>query len=130
MINLESTTYNLDTLVYMQSGRLSSILYNIDMITLNLNNNSEEISRILGNIANLSDSIAQSNISGILNNLDNTIVKLSTVISRIEQGEGSLGMLINDDQLYIELEKSARELNLLLEDIRVNPKRYVRFSVF
>jgi len=130
MSNLENTTHNLDTLVYMESGRLSSILYNIDMITRNLNNNNEEISRVLGNLANLSDTIAQSNISGILSNLDNTVGNLSMVMARIEKGEGTLGMLINNDQLYKDLEKSASELNLLLEDIRLNPKRYVRVSVF
>jgi phospholipid/cholesterol/gamma-HCH transport system substrate-binding protein len=130
MGNLEHTTYSLDTLVYAQSGRLASILYNIDMITRNLNNNSEEISRVLGNLANISDTIAQSNISGILSNLDNTVGSLSQVMEKIEKGEGTLGMLINNDQLYKDLEKSALELNLLLEDIRLNPKRYVRVSVF
>jgi len=128
--NLEHTTYSLDTLVYTQSGRLASILYNIDMITRNLNNNSEEISRVLGNLANISDTIAQSNISGILSNLDNTVGNLSLVMEKIEKGEGTLGMLVNNDQLYKDLEKSALELNLLLEDIRLNPKRYVRVSVF
>jgi phospholipid/cholesterol/gamma-HCH transport system substrate-binding protein len=130
MNNLENTTQNLDTLVYTQSGRLSSILYNIDMITRNLNNNSGEISRILGNLANVSDTLAQSNISGILGNLDKTVGDLSIVMSRIEKGEGTLGMLIKDDELYNKLEKSATDLDLLLEDIRLNPKRYVRVSVF
>jgi phospholipid/cholesterol/gamma-HCH transport system substrate-binding protein len=130
MSNLESTTHNLDTLVYAESGRLSSILYNIDMITRNLNNNSGEVSRILGNLANLSDTLAQANISGILGNLDKTVSDLSIVMSKIEKGEGTMGMLINDDQLYKQLEKSASDLNLLLEDIRLNPKRYVKISVF
>jgi phospholipid/cholesterol/gamma-HCH transport system substrate-binding protein len=128
--NLESTTQNLDTLVILQSGRLSSILYNIDMITRNLNSNSDEISRVLGNLASLSDTIASSNISGIIHNLDRTVGDLSVVMTRIENGEGTLGLLINDDKLYRELEKSATDLNLLLEDIRLNPKRYVRISVF
>jgi len=128
--NLETTTHNLDTLVYVQSGRLASILYNIDMITQNLNNNSDNISRVLSNLANISDTIAQSDIAGILSNLDKTVGNLSLIMGRVERGEGTIGMLVNDDQLYYDLEKSAKELNLLLEDIRVNPKRYVRISVF
>jgi len=128
--NLENTTQNLDTLLITQSNRLASILYNIDMITRNLNNNSEEINRVLDNLATLSDTIARSNISGMLANLDKTIGNLSNVMTRIENGEGTLGQLINDDKLYKDLEKSATELNLLLEDIRLNPKRYVRISVF
>lgn len=128
--NLESTTHNLDTLVDTESSRLSSILYNIDMITRNLNNNSQEINRVLDNLATLSDTLASSNISGVISNLDQTIGDLSLIMARIEKGEGTLGLLINDDKLYKDLEKSALELNLLLEDIRLNPKRYVRVSVF
>ncbi len=128
--NLESTTQSLDTLMISQSNRLAGILYNIDMITRNLSNNSQQINRVLDNLASVSDTIARSNISGIISNLDQTVGDLSLVMSRIEKGEGSLGQLVNDDKLYKELEKSAMELNLLLEDIRLNPKRYVRISVF
>jgi len=128
--NLESTTQSLDTLMVSQSNRLAGILYNIDMITRNLSNNSQQINRVLDNLASISDTIARSNISGIISNLDRTVSDISLVMSRIEKGEGSLGQLVNDDKLYKELEKSAMELNLLLEDIRLNPKRYVRISVF
>jgi len=128
--NLESTTQNLDTLVITESNRLQSILYNIDMITRNLNNNSQQINRIIDNLATVSDTLARSNISGVISNLDHTVSNLSVIMSRIEKGEGTLGQLINDDKLYQDLEKSAVNLNLLLEDIRLNPKRYVRVSVF
>ena len=129
-LNLESTTQNLDTLVYTQSGRLSSIIYNIEMITQNLKNNGEEINRVLDNFANISDTIAKADISGIARNLDNTVKSLATLLEKLNRGEGTLGMLINNDQLYNELEKAALELNKLVEDIRLNPKRYVRLSVF
>jgi phospholipid/cholesterol/gamma-HCH transport system substrate-binding protein len=128
--NLESTTQNIDTLVTTQSGRLASILYNIDMITRNINNNSQEINRIFANLASLSDTVAQSNISGIIKNLDKTVDGLSSIAGKINNGEGTLGLLIKDDKLYKDLQKSSEDLNLLLEDIRLNPKRYVRISVF
>lgn len=130
MSNLESTTQNLDTLVYEQSGRLSSIIYNIDMITQNLKNNSQQINRILYNLATISDTLAQADIAGIARNLNKTITTLSSVLNKLDTGEGTLGLLINDDKLYQDLQNSASELNRLIEDIRVNPKRYVRLSVF
>jgi phospholipid/cholesterol/gamma-HCH transport system substrate-binding protein len=130
MKNLESTTQNLDTLVLLQSNRLASILYNIDMITRNLNNNSGEINRILGNLATLSDTLAQANISGVIHNIDKTFTDLANVMARVDKGEGTLGLLLNDDKLYKDLQKSASDLDLLIEDIRLNPKRYVRVSVF
>jgi phospholipid/cholesterol/gamma-HCH transport system substrate-binding protein len=130
MRNLESTTQNLDTLVLLQSGRLSSILYNIDMITRNLNNNSGAINRILGNLATLSDTLAHANISGVIQNIDETFTNLALVMAKVDKGEGTLGLLVNDDKLYNDLQKATLELNKLIEDIRLNPKRYVRVSVF
>jgi phospholipid/cholesterol/gamma-HCH transport system substrate-binding protein len=130
MRNLESTTQNLDTLVLLQSSRLASILYNIDMITRNLNNNSNAITRVIGNLASLSDTLAQANIAGVIQNIDKTFSNLASVMARVNNGEGTLGMLINDDKLYNDLNKAVLELNTLIEDIRLNPKRYVRVSVF
>jgi phospholipid/cholesterol/gamma-HCH transport system substrate-binding protein len=128
--NLESTTSNIDTLVQEQSSRLGSILYNLDMITSNLKDNEENINNIFANISTISDSIAQAEIPQTFNKLNAVVTDIATITDKINRGEGSLGMLLNNDQLYIELEKTAYELNQLLEDIRVNPKRYVKFSVF
>jgi phospholipid/cholesterol/gamma-HCH transport system substrate-binding protein len=128
--NLESTTGELDTLVNTQAGRISHILYNLDAITNNLEQNSGQISATLNNLATISDSLAQSNIPQIMANLDQTIANLASISSRIEKGEGTIGMLVNDDKLYKDLEKAVMELNSLVEDIRLNPKRYVRVSVF
>jgi phospholipid/cholesterol/gamma-HCH transport system substrate-binding protein len=128
--NLESTTGELDTLVNTQAGRISHILYNLDAITNNLEQNSGQISATLNNLATISDSLAKSNIPQIMANLDRTIANLASISTRIEKGEGTIGMLVNDDKLYKDLEKAAMELNSLVEDIRLNPKRYVRVSVF
>jgi len=128
--NLESASSNIDTLVDTQSSRIANVLYNLEMITQNLRENDEKIDAIFANIANITDSLSHANIAQIFENLNSTISNIALVADKLNQGEGTLGMLINDDQLYIELEKTALELNQLLEDIRVNPKRYVRFSVF
>lgn len=128
--NLQSTTGELDTLVSTQAGRIASILYNLDMITDNLTNNSEAITTTLQNLATISDTLAASNIPQIMKNLDKTVANLAAISEKIQNGEGSLGMLITDDKLYQEIEKAALELNQLVEDIRLNPKRYVRLSIF
>jgi phospholipid/cholesterol/gamma-HCH transport system substrate-binding protein len=78
----------------------------------------------------ISDSLAKSDIQGTFAHINSTLAQLETTLNKINSGEGSIGMLINDDSLYIELDKSAKELNLLLKDIRENPKRYVKFSLF
>jgi phospholipid/cholesterol/gamma-HCH transport system substrate-binding protein len=128
--NLETTTSNIDTLVVSQSNRLASILYNLDMITMNLRENGEEINNTIDNISTISDSLTQAHIPETFQNLNRVVSDIAVITDKIKNGEGSLGLLVNNDQLYIELEKTAYELNQLLEDIRVNPKRYVKFSLF
>jgi phospholipid/cholesterol/gamma-HCH transport system substrate-binding protein len=128
--NLENTTENLDTLVSTQSERIASILNHLDQITKNLSENKDEISAILTNVADLSDTLAHSNLPVILDNLEKATTDLSTALEKVQNGEGTLGKLVNDDKLYNELDKAATELNRLLEDVRLHPKKYVRFSVF
>lgn len=128
--NLESTTSTLDTLIVGQKNRMERILENIEEITLNLRNNEENLNNIIENFSSVSDTLAKVKFAQTMKQVDQTMENLAKVTGKINDGEGSLGMLVNNDTLYLELERTSRELNLLLEDIRLNPKKYVRFSVF
>lgn len=128
--NLESTTNTIDTLMKGQRNRLERIFENIESITLNLQSNEENLNNIFANLSSFSDTLAQARVAETINNINRAMIQVSDITTKIKNGEGSLGMLVNDDSLYIELEKTSRELNLLLEDIRLNPKKYVKFSVF
>lgn len=128
--NLENTTFTIDTLVTTQKNRMARILENIEFISYNLRQNQENFSTIVENLSTFTDTLARANISETLASTNNAMNQVADIMERINRGDGSLGMLVNDDSLYISLEKSARDLDLLLEDIRLNPKKYVRFSVF
>ncbi|HPE57724.1 MAG TPA: MlaD family protein [Bacteroidales bacterium] len=128
--NLEKTTSSLDTLMTGERSRIENILFNIESITENLKNNEEQINIIVSNFSAMSDTLARVNFAQTMSNVNHTMSNLASITEKINQGEGSMGMLINNDSLYIELEKSSKDLNLLLEDIRLNPKKYVKFSVF
>jgi phospholipid/cholesterol/gamma-HCH transport system substrate-binding protein len=128
--NLAHTTYNIDTLVSTQRSHLSSIISNVESISLNLRQNNGKINTILTNFSNLSDSIARADIPEVIRNVNNTISNLNMAIDKINRGDGSLGLLLNDKKLYDEVTKAAKDLNLLLEDIKANPSKYVKVSVF
>ena len=128
--NLESTTGTLDTIISDQKTRMEEIFENIESITSNLRNNEDKLNNIIANFSAVSDSLAKVRFAQTMEKVDQTMLELSEISGKINRGEGSLGMLVNNDSLYIELEKTSKDLNLLLEDIRLNPKKYVRFSVF
>lgn len=128
--NLESTTSNIDTLVDQQATRIGSILVNIDSVTYVLKENRENISNMIGNLEVFSDTLTKIDLAGTFNRANRSLDKLDSILTQINEGQGSIGMLMYNDTLYMEVEKSAEELNKLLKDIRENPKRYVKFSLF
>jgi phospholipid/cholesterol/gamma-HCH transport system substrate-binding protein len=128
--NLESTTYNLDTLMTTQRTRLSQIFANIESITSNFKNNNSKITNVINNFSNISDTLAKVNIVKTIEKANGVLANFAEISEKINKGQGSLGMLVNNDSLYTELDKSAKDLNLLLEDLRLNPQRYVQVSVF
>lgn len=128
--NLNRSTYTLDTLLTNEDGRFANFLGNIESISANLKNNNEELSQLFQNMASISDSLAKSQIRSTIDNLDNTLANMDTTLTRINRGEGTLGMLIADDSLYINLENATNSLDALLKDLKENPKRYVQVSVF
>jgi phospholipid/cholesterol/gamma-HCH transport system substrate-binding protein len=129
LANLSHTTYYLDTLMGSQRNHLASIIGNIESISLNLKNNNQKINNILTNFSELSDSLAKARIPATIAQVNKAITDIDVAVNKINNGKGTLGLLLNDDKLYKEVEKAAQDLNLLLEDIRANPKKYVKISV-
>ncbi|MFO7723459.1 MAG: MlaD family protein [Bacteroidales bacterium] len=126
---LKNTTYNIDTLVSSQKNRLASIVGNVESITANIQNNNETLSRIITNIGQVSDTLAQIRFTQTIRNADKAIADFSVVVEKINEGDGSMAQLINNKDLYVQLEKSSRELKELIHDIKQNPSRYLHFSV-
>ncbi len=128
LASIEGIASNLDTAL-SPHGRLQSILKNIESISSNLKNNNERIAAILENFHSLSDSLVRSDFAGTVENAKKTLEETAQVFAKVNRGEGSLGMLVNNDSLYTNLDNTARDLDSLVSDIRQNPKRYLNFSV-
>jgi phospholipid/cholesterol/gamma-HCH transport system substrate-binding protein len=86
--------------------------------------------KISSDLTTLSTSLAASDLDSIMANLKSTIVNFDQLLSRIEKGEGSVGKLMKDEAIYNNLEGATKQLEELLEDMKLNPKRYVHFSLF
>lgn len=88
------------------------------------------LNKVSSNFSKISDSLNKADLGKTVVNLQKTLEKVDTMMANLQEGKGTMGKLINDEALYKNLEKTSKELELLLEDVRLNPTRYVNVSVF
>lgn len=127
---IEGTTKKVDGLVGIEGGRVGKILANFESISSNLRNNNDHITHIVSNFDQLSNQVAKVNFQETLANANKAVSELQAAVSKINNGKGSISLLLNDDKLYNNLNNSAADLDKLMQDLKANPKRYVSFSVF
>lgn len=128
--NLSAATSTLNDILSKNESNLDKTFTSIEDFTLSLSKSKGSIERILANFDNITDSISQTDLKQTLNNINNITIQADSLLSNINAGIGTIGQLTVNDSLYINLENTSKNLDLLLEDIRLNPKRYVHFSVF
>lgn len=135
--NLNATTasfalsaVSLKQLLNNQTGALSHTLENVNTFTGNLNSNNEKLNDILGNAQKASAKFAEIDLKQTLDTLNAAVENFKKGSEKINSKDGSLGLLLNDKALYNNLESTTNKINILLDDIRVHPKRYVNISVF
>ena len=126
---MELAMERLDSVIYKNDIRVSNIIQNVESITTNLHNNNDFIARTLKNFEAISDSIAKSNIKSTINNLDKSLADFDKILQKIEKGEGTIGLLLNDKEMYNNLTSASNQLDLLIEDMKKYPKRYLTFSL-
>ena len=127
---LEATSKKVDALVGSESSKLSSILSNVEAITVNFKNNGAKIDGILGNLNSVTDKMAALNFKQTIDNANKAVADLQVMVADMKAGKGSLGKLLNDEEMYKNLTSASKNLDNLMIDLKANPKRYVHFSVF
>ena len=107
--------------------RLDAVLArgDIDSVLVNVRQGSRSVSQLVEEVR-----VSRMELSGVLARADSTMQSLGRVTRRIESGEGAIGRLLSNDSLAVNLELAAFNLQRLLEDVRQNPGRYIRLSIF
>lgn len=135
--NLAGSSAQLDQLLNAQSGQLAQSLSNINAVTGNLAKNNDAITSSIRNVEVTTSKLANANIEGTISALQAAVGELKNTIANLNSKNGSLGLLMNDRELYDKLNRMSDRLNqaalsaeITLDDLRVHPKRYVNISVF
>ncbi|HWV67829.1 MlaD family protein [Chitinophaga sp.] len=130
MRNFTHTSASLNNMLDPNNGNIQKTFNNLAAVTGNLKDNNAKITGILDNAEKATGALANGNIDKTLQQLQQTATSLNQTISKLNTTDGTAGMLLNDKKVYNNLQYSLGNLNKLLEDLRVNPKRYVHFSLF
>jgi phospholipid/cholesterol/gamma-HCH transport system substrate-binding protein len=137
MANLNNTTASLaissaslQAILNTQSGALAKTLNNVSDITGTLKNSDKKIDQTLTNLETTTSKLSKLDLEKTLTTINATISDLKNTIEKVNSDKGSIGLLINDPKLYNNLSATSNKLNLLLDDVRVHPKRYINVSVF
>ncbi|WP_306639974.1 MlaD family protein [Sanyastnella coralliicola] len=130
METLEKTTLRLDETIANNSDRIDGIFADVHSITTNLKSNNEKLNNIISNFDTVSDSLAKLELSTTLKKADVALGEFADIMTKINEGEGTMAQLINNDSLHTSLLNTNQELQYLINDLYMNPWRYVHVSIF
>ncbi|MCU0460688.1 MAG: MlaD family protein [Bacteroidales bacterium] len=130
MTHLDNTTGSLDRILGSKETELKKTLDNITKFSDMLSANTQKMNSTFSNLESITDTLAAADLYNSISNLKASLEKASTLIENLNDGKGSAGQILTNDSLYTNLNNSLASLNLLLEDVKSNPKRYVHFSLF
>jgi phospholipid/cholesterol/gamma-HCH transport system substrate-binding protein len=130
LANLNSTTGSINNIIGSKEKELKATLENIDKFSRMLSDNTEKMDKTFSNLESITDTLAAADIYKSVFNLKSSLENASILIDNMNNGKGSAGQFMTNDTLYSNLTASLESLNLLLEDMKANPKRYVHFSIF
>jgi len=128
--NLEHGSSVLDAYLAENKASFDALADNLESISANLAQNNENITLVLSNLNEVSDSLSKVNIKQTFDQVNSAAYQLNQALTKINNGEGSLGELINDKRLYENLNDAAESLDRLLLDIKYNPNKYFNVSLF
>lgn len=131
MQNILYATEITDSIVnQLERSRIQDIINNIATITDNIKENSGAFNNIINNLEIFSKDVKDADINQVLSNVSSVMNRTDKIMKKIENGEGTLGLLANDEKLYADVVNAVTSLDHLLLDLRANPKSYVNVSVF
>lgn len=116
MASLENTSGTLNGILTDNKPKLDRTFTNLDEMSYNFNS--------------FSDSLAEVNLAGIVNDFEEIAADLKNVAAKANSTDGTVGKLLNDPKVYDNLDRATKQLEQLLQDVKLNPKRYVHISVF
>lgn len=128
--NLRASLANLNEVLIEFKGASKNVNAMLAENKAKIGNTMTNFQNTSANFSKVSDSIAKIQLGNTVKNLDKTLLNVNSILADVNKGKGTMGKLMKDDQMYNNFTKASKELELLLQDLRLHPTRYVNVSVF
>ena len=129
--SFDSTSKNLNKILVDNQQQINTTMNGLASLTNSLNKNLlPNLNSISSKFDDVADSLKQAPLKELTVNLNQTLSEINSILKDINQGKGSVGQLVKNEDFYANINKSMKDLDSLLLDLKANPKRYVHFSVF
>jgi phospholipid/cholesterol/gamma-HCH transport system substrate-binding protein len=128
--SLVQSSASIQQMLTSPDGSIHQTMQNVNRFTQNLADNNEKVNRILSQTETTTAQLSKTDFSGAVDQLKVAVNNLNGLLTTLQSDKGTVGKLLNDKTLYHQLNETLRSANILLDDLRVHPKRYVSLSVF
>ncbi|HSU28747.1 MAG TPA: MlaD family protein [Chitinophagaceae bacterium] len=129
LANLNQATASVNSLLDGQTGSLAKAIGNMNSITENLKKNNDTITATINNAKHITDKLAKLEIQPVIDSLQSTVKFLKATVAKLSDPNGSIGALITDKKLYNKLNDVILGAEILIDDLRTHPRRYLNFSL-
>lgn len=127
---LKTSFKGLKGAVYNAQKTLSTVNSLFEDNKKNLDSTLQNAKNITDNFSKISEDLAKANLGETVKKLETTLVNVNTLLADMKSGKGTLGKLMTDEKMYTNLTNASKELEELLREMKLNPKRFVHFSLF
>ena len=129
LANTQATTEALNQMLRANQQNINEITANTNRLMKSLLSTQRHIDRLALNMVEITDTLKQAEVNKLVDNANKAVVEMQQTVAKLNSNEGTIGRMMNDDELYKNMARSTEALNLLLRDIQAYPKRYVQFSL-
>jgi phospholipid/cholesterol/gamma-HCH transport system substrate-binding protein len=126
IVNFRNTSAN----IAKGSSRLGAMSAKLDQLLTELNDPESGVAALVAKMNQVADTVNNLELDALMTSTKRAVDEFGETIRLINEGEGSLNLLLKDDELYNNMTQTMEDLDQLFIDMRENPKRYVHFSVF
>lgn len=125
LANIEDATDNLNAILVDNKDEVGDLMASLKRFGTTLDNASPKLNAILEDFDNIADTVAKADIAGVITNVNRTIKEVETLVKKANNGDGTVGALLNDDGLVKKVDEAIKSLDTLLKDVKDNPRHYL-----